>query len=91
MFSNSDFELAFCLSYVLLVTDFASKHIHQILGSAVAYMIFLIRPFCICTGEIFMFVEYLWDRTISVVADCLFRDDSRAVFDRRDRGQFGPD
>ena len=91
MFTNSDFELTFCLANVLVVTDFASKHVYYILSGAITYMIFLIGSLGSCTIEIFTFVEYFGDRTVSVITDCLLLDFPYYVYSGCTGRQFRPD
>ena len=72
MFTYSYFELAFGLSYILVVTDIASEHIHQVLGSAIAYMVFPIGSMGCVTGEKILFIEDFRYWTISVVTNGFF-------------------
>ena len=83
MFTNSDFELAFCLSHVLVITDFA--YIPHFGWCSYLYVV-LIGSICICTFKIFSFVEYFWDRTVSVFTDCLLGDCSHLVYDGYNQG-----
>ena len=47
MFPNPNSELAFGLSYILLVTNYAGKHVDHIFCGTVSYMVFLIGA---CSG-----------------------------------------
>ena len=75
MFTNPDSELTFGLSYILVVTDIAGKHIYHIFGGTVAYMVFNIGAFCGCTIEFVSLQKDSRYRALSVITNCFFVND----------------
>ena len=79
MFTNPDSELAFGLSYILMVTDNAGEHIYHIFGGTVAYMMFNIGAFCGCTIKFVSFQKDGRNRALSVITNRFFMKDIGGV------------